>query len=75
MILKWIFDRAVALLGLLFLWPVLVVVAILVKVKMPGGPVFFVQDRVGKDGRIFRCVKPPGGILVEGHLPLAAWMR
>ena len=57
MILKWIFDRAVALLGLLFLWPVLVVVAILVKIKMPGGPVFFVQDRVGKDGRIFRCHK------------------
>ena len=57
MMLKWIFDRAVALLGLLFLWPVLVVVAILVKIKMPGGPVFFVQDRVGKDGRIFRCHK------------------
>ena len=57
MILKWFFDRLVALLGLLFLWPVLVVVAILVKIKMPGGPVFFVQDRVGKDGRIFRCHK------------------
>ena len=57
MIFKWFFDRAVALLGLLFLWPVLVLVAILVKVKMPGGPVFFVQDRVGKDGRIFKCHK------------------
>ncbi len=57
MILKWFFDRAVALLGLLFLWPVLVVVAILVKIKMPGGPVFFVQERVGKDGRIFKCHK------------------
>ena len=57
MILKWFFDRLVALLGLLFLWPVLVVVAVLVKVKMPGGPVFFVQERVGKDGRIFRCHK------------------
>ena len=57
MILKWFFDRAVALLGLLFLWPVLVVVAILVKIKMPWGPVFFVQERVGKDGKIFRCHK------------------
>lgn len=57
MILKWIFDRLVALVGLLFLWPVLVVVAILVKMKMPGGPVFFVQERVGKDGRIFKCHK------------------
>ena len=50
MILKWIFDRVVALLGLLVLWPVLVVVAIMVKVKIPGGPSFFVQKRVGKDG-------------------------
>ena len=36
MILKYIFDRFVALIGLLFLWPVLLIVAILVKVKMPG---------------------------------------
>ncbi len=57
MILKFIFDRLVAAIGLLFLWPVLLVVAILVKVKMPGGPAFFVQKRVGKDGRLFDCHK------------------
>lgn len=57
MILKFVFDRVVALIGLLFLWPVLVIVAILVKVKMPGGPAFFVQKRVGKDGRLFNCHK------------------
>jgi lipopolysaccharide/colanic/teichoic acid biosynthesis glycosyltransferase len=33
------------------------IVAILVKVKMPGGPAFFVQKRVGKDGRLFNCHK------------------
>ena len=57
MIIKYLFDRVVALIGLLFLWPVLLIVAIMVKVKMPGGPAFFVQKRVGKGGKLFNCHK------------------
>ena len=57
MILKWIFDRVVSLVGLLILWPMLLIVAILVKIKMPGGPAFFVQKRVGKGGKLFDCHK------------------
>lgn len=56
-LLKQIFDKAVSFCSLLFLWPVLVVVAIMVKVKMPGGSAFFVQQRVGKDGKLFNCHK------------------
>lgn len=57
MIVKCLFDRVVSLLGLLILWPVLLIVAVLVKIKMPGGPAFFVQKRVGKDGKLFNCHK------------------
>ena len=57
MMLKWLFDRTVSLIGLLFLWPVLAVVAILIKMKMPGGPAFFTQKRVGRNGRLFTMHK------------------
>lgn len=57
MIKKHIFDIAISFLGLLFLWPILLIVAILVRIKMPGGPVIFRQQRVGKDGKIFTMYK------------------
>ena len=57
MIPKYIFDRLMSLTGLLLLWPVLLVVAILIKVKMPGGPVIFRQKRVGLGGRLFTMYK------------------
>lgn len=57
MILKRLFDILASFFGLLFLWPVLLIVAIMVKVKMPGGPAFFCQKRVGKDGKLFTCHK------------------
>lgn len=55
--LKYLFDRTVSFVGLLFLWPVLLVVAILIKVKMPGGPVIFKQQRVGRHGKLFTMYK------------------
>lgn len=55
--LKFLFDRIVALFGLIVLWPVLLIVAILIKIKMPGGPAFFTQKRVGRNGKLFTMYK------------------
>lgn len=55
--MKYLFDRTMALIGLLFLCPVLLIVAILIKVKMPGGPAFFTQKRVGRNGKLFTMYK------------------
>lgn len=55
--LKEIFDRISAIAGLLLLWPVMAVVALLIAVRMPGGPVIFRQQRVGRGGRLFTMVK------------------
>lgn len=55
--IKYLFDRLVSLVGLLFLWPLLIFIALLIRVKMPGGPAFFTQKRVGKGGKLFTMYK------------------
>lgn len=57
MALKRLFDIVASFLGLLLIWWVFPLVAFLIHWKMPGGPVFFVQKRVGKDGKLFNCHK------------------
>ena len=55
-LMKFLFDRIISLLGLIFFSWLFLLVAILIKIKTPG-PVLFVQKRVGKDGKIFNCHK------------------
>ena len=57
MIIKRVFDIIASLFGLLLLWWVYPIVAIIIKIKMPGGPAFFCQKRVGRDGKLFTCHK------------------
>jgi exopolysaccharide biosynthesis polyprenyl glycosylphosphotransferase len=50
-------DLVVAALALVLLSPLLMLLALLVKLTSGEGPVFFVQERVGLDGRPFQLVK------------------
>lgn len=55
--MKYIFDRLTSLFGLLVLWPILLIIAILIRIKMPGVPVIFKQQRVGRNGKLFTMYK------------------
>ena len=54
--IKRLLDILISLVGLIFLSPVILIVAILVRIKI-GSPVIFKQERPGKDGKIFRLYK------------------
>jgi lipopolysaccharide/colanic/teichoic acid biosynthesis glycosyltransferase len=53
---KRVFDMAVAGTALFTLSPLIGLIALAIKLD-DGGPVLFIQDRVGKDRRTFRCYK------------------
>lgn len=53
---KRILDFTLSLVGLILISPVFVVLMILVRVKL-GSPVFFHQDRPGRNGKVFRLLK------------------
>lgn len=55
--IKYIFDRVVSLVGLLLIWPLLLVLVLMIRRSMPGAPAIFKQQRVGKDGRLFTMYK------------------
>lgn len=55
-VIKRTIDIMGSLIGLLVLSPILVILAILIRVKL-GAPIFFTQERVGKAGKIFKMIK------------------
>ena len=57
MFFKSLFDRGASFFGLILLSPVLLVVALLIRIKMPGGPIIFKQERVGRHGKLFTMYK------------------
>ena len=50
-------DILLSVLALLVLWPVMLVVALVVWIDSPGASPVFSQDRVGRDGKVFRFYK------------------
>lgn len=85
MSLKRLFDFYVSLFGLLILSPFLLLCALLIKI-FDSGPIFFVQERVGLDGRPFQIFKfrtmrvnNEGSSITVGDdqriTPIGLWLR
>ncbi len=53
---KRLFDIIFSLLATLFLLPVFIIVSILIKIDS-SGPIFFLQERVGLNGKLFKIIK------------------
>ncbi len=53
---KHTMDRTFATAGLVLISPLFLTLMLLVRLSSPG-PIFFGQDRIGRDGRVFQCLK------------------
>ena len=49
-------DFVLSLLALIILMPVMIVIAITIKIDSKG-PIFFLQERLGKNGKVFKIIK------------------
>ena len=55
-VVKRTIDIVCSGIGLIILSPILLITAILIRIKL-GSPIFFTQDRLGKDGKTFKMIK------------------
>ncbi len=56
MVMKRILDVVASSVTLVLTWPVLIAIAIAVRADSDG-PIFYMSERIGKKGRVFRCIK------------------
>lgn len=56
-VMKRLIDILLSLIGLIALSPFLIVIAFAIKCESKGGSVFYSQDRVGLNGKVFRMYK------------------
>tara|TARA_B100000902_G_C26948439_1_gene734571 strand:+ start:83 stop:667 length:585 start_codon:yes stop_codon:yes gene_type:complete len=62
--MKRIFDFTVAFIGLFLLIPIILLIAIIVKLSSKG-PIFFIQSRVGYNARLFKIIKFRSMLVVQ----------
>ena len=55
-VIKRFFDIVIAVLALIILSPIMLIVALLIKINL-GSPIFFKQKRIGKDNKEFEMIK------------------
>lgn len=85
---KWVFDRVASLVALVLLSPLFLIISIAIKRSDPSAPVFFFQERIGKNGKPFEIIKfrtmhpraeASGPQLSSDHdprvTPLGRWLR
>ncbi|MFQ5889665.1 MAG: sugar transferase [Gemmatimonadota bacterium] len=68
--IKRTLDVGLALAGFLVTWPLWILLPIAIKLE-DGGPVFFRQRRVGKDGELFTVLKFRSMVVVSGDKRIA----
>lgn len=78
--IKRLFDISISFIGIIVLWPVLILIYVLCKIML-GSPVIFRQERPGLNGKIFTLykfrsmtdVKNEEGVLLSDKLRLTKW--
>lgn len=54
---KRVFDLVISFLALVILWPILLIVTVCLYFVNKGAGAFFLQERPGKDGKVFKIIK------------------
>lgn len=55
--IKFILDKVLAVIALILLSPIILITALIIKIKEPKSPVLFIQDRSGRYRKPFKCYK------------------
>lgn len=71
MTVKFIFDRILSLLGLLFFSPILLIITILVKIELPKQSAIYRQQRIGRNGKSFTMYKFRTMVANHGGSPIS----